>query len=1169
MKISFPKQEKAILKFWDKEGIFEKSLKKGKKAKNFVFYEGPPTANGKPGIHHVLSRVFKDIICRYKTMQGFRVERKAGWDTHGLPVELEIEKKLNLHSKKEIERYGIARFNKKCKQSVWEYEQEWEKFTKRIGFWLDLENSYITYTPQYIETVWWIIKQIHDSGLLYQGFKVVHYCPRCGTPLSSHEVAQGYKKIKEPAIYVKLKIKNPEFKNTCLLVWTTTPWTLPGNVAVAVNPNLTYIKVKEGQDYLIVAKKRMKDLGLSGEAAEEFQGKDLMGLIYEPLYPHSDEISRTAYRIIPGKFVSLEEGTGLVHIAPAFGEEDMDAVKSRNRKLKETGETEIPILITINEEGRFKFDVKKWAGMFFKEADPLIIENLEQRELLFKQEPYEHDYPFCWRCKTPLLYYVRNTWFIKMKKLQKEIIENNNKINWIPSYLKEGRFGEWLREIKDWALSRERYWGTPLPVWKCKSCNRTEVMGSREDFLKKEYSSNAYFFLRHGDTIRTAKGKEIIYSREEDASLGLTDQGKNRVKSLASRIKNYKIDVIISSDYFRARETAEITAQALGLKIKFDKKLRDVDLGEFRGKPKEELYRAFPDMRKRFYKKPRRGEDWLHCRKRMLKFIKETEKKYKSKNILVVSHGDPLWLLEGALKGRLQEELVEEKLKEKTIRPGELREVKFVPFPFNDKAELDFHRPYVDKIKFSCPQCQGEMEREPDVMDCWFDAGSMPFAQYHYPFENKNIIDTGKQFPADYICEAVDQTRGWFYNLLAVSTLLKKGAPFRNVVSLGHILDDKGEKMSKSRGNIVDPWYIMEKYGIDTVRWYFYTANQPGEPKLFSEKEVKERLKKFISTFWNCSYFFSTYAPQYLAVSSSLKIKSRNILDKWIVSKLNSLVLEVTGFLNAYDITSSARLIEDFVINDLSLWYVRRSRKRFQNPQTAAELKRAAKVLGCVLLNLSRLSAPFIPFLSEQIYQKINKKKKEAQVSVHLDKWPKASKKDMDSNLNERMAQVRQIVTGALAERAKAGIKVRQPLLSIQIKEKNLSQDKELLNLIKEEINVKNISFGDKMELDTKITEELAQEGMVREVVRNIQQMRKEAGFTPEDTILVYFESSPRLAAVLKENKKKIIRSIKAADLLEGKAKKTAKKDLVLGEEKLKISIKKVKNNHYVRSKQG
>jgi len=781
MNLNFPKLEKKILKFWRRNKIFEKSIGQRKRARNFVFYEGPPTTNAAPGIHHVLARVYKDIICRYRAMRGFKVLRKAGWDTHGLPVELEIEKKLGLKSKKDIERYGIAKFNKLCKESVWHYKKDWEKLTERIAFWLELENPYITYTPDYIETVWWILKQIYKKRLLYQDYKVVPYCPRCGTSLSSHEVALGYEKIREPAIYIKFEIRNPKFETrgrSYLLVWTTTPWTLPGNVAIAANPEFVYVEAKVNDEYLILAKERLNVLGGNYEVIKKFKGKDLVGLRYNGLYPPDEEISKIAYKVIPADFVSLEEGTGLVHIAPAFGEEDMETGK----------ENDLPILLNVGEEGKFTLDVKKWAGLYVKDADPLIIEDLKQRKLLFKEEKYLHDYPFCWRCDSPLLYYAKQSWFINMQKVKRDLIKNNRKINWTPAHLKEGRFGEWLEEIKDWALSRERFWGTPLPIWQCKKCGNLEMIGSQKDLVSQNFSKNKYYILRHGETIYQTEKKKMMYPWPESEPVLLTKNGETQIKKIAKKLKNKKIDLIYSSDSSRTRQTAEIVAIELGVKLFLDKRLRDINLGIYHGGEKAKFYQDFPDLEERFLKAPRKGESWSNCRERMVNFLKEIDKKHQNKNILLVSHGDPLWLLEGAMMGWQNKEYLKKTTKANFIKVGELKKIEFKNLPFNEKGELDFHRPYIDEVKFFCPRCESLMERVSEVIDCWFDSGAMPFAQYHFPFENKNLIDKRQQFPADYISEAVDQTRGWFYTLLAISTLLGFGTPYKNVISLSHVL---------------------------------------------------------------------------------------------------------------------------------------------------------------------------------------------------------------------------------------------------------------------------------------------------------------------------------------------------------------------------------------------
>lgn len=914
-KVNFPKQEEEILSFWEQEKIFEQSLALRKDAKRYVFFEGPPTANGKPGIHHALARYFKDVFPRYKTMQGMLVERKAGWDTHGLPVEIGVEKELGISTKPEIEKYGVAKFNAKAKESVWEYKELWEKFTKRSGFWLDLEHPYVTYDPKYIESVWSILKTAWDKELIYQGYRVVPRCTRCGTALSTHEVAQGYQEVEENSVFIKFKVKDKP--DTYILSWTTTPWTLPGNVALAVGEKVKYAKVhtENGETY-IVALDRINDVieapmgkllkgGKSPAASEQIEtvmGRDLVGWEYEPLFlgavPADTPNYENAFKVYPADFVTTEDGTGVVHTAVMYGVDDYQLGEK----------VSLPKFHTVMEDGKFGPTVKQWAGKYVKDkaVEKEIIADLKTRGLLLKEMPYKHDYPFCWRCGTPLLYYAANSWFIAMSNLKDEMIQSNGSINWVPEYFKEGRFGEWLREIKDWGISRERYWGTPLPFW-----------------MNEE-----------GDKLCVGSFAEL--------------------KKLA-------------------KEPEKI------------------------------------------------GEDF-----------------------------DP-------------------------------------------------HKPFVDDIVLV--KDGKEFKRIPEVLDVWFDSGAMPFAQWHYPVENKERIDKGLAYPADFISEAVDQTRGWFYTLLAIATLMGKEAPYKNVICLGHILDKNGKKMSKSKGNVVDPWQIFDTYGSDALRWYLYTINQPGLPKNFDEEGVKAVVRRFMLMLWNTYSFFVTYANiDGFEPGTKVKVAPKNILDQWIWARRNQLVEAVSKELDDYDPMQACLALEGF-LDDLSNWYVRRSRRRFWKGENDADKQQAYVVLYTVLKDLTKLLAPFMPFLGEAIY--LNLKTEEEPASVHLTDWPKKEK--IDEKILEQMKQTRELIETGLNMREQAGIKVRQPLAKFSIQAKGLP--KELVEIILEELNVKQVEEGKENQLDTELTPELKLEGHAREIVRAIQVLRKGGGLEITDRVKLTWSS--------------------------------------------------------------
>jgi isoleucyl-tRNA synthetase len=850
--------ESEVLRFWQQNDIFHQSMENRRGGPEYVFYEGPPTANGRPGVHHVLARVFKDMFPRYKAMQGFHISRRGGWDTHGLPVEIEVEKRLGFTNKQQIEDYGIAKFNALCKESVFTYIKDWEKLTDRIGFWVDLDDAYITYKNEYIESVWWLLKSIWDKGLLYQGFKVVPYCSRCGTPLSDHEVALGYDQATDPSIYVRMPLVDEE--NTSLLVWTTTPWTLPGNVAVAAHPDIDYVKVAlgNGQDYeYLILAKSLLDTVLADtdyKVVKTFKGKQLKGKHYRPLFTFLP-VEKDAHYVVMADFVTIEDGTGLVHLAPAFGADDMQM----------SIEFDLPILMTVNDSGRFTSDVRPWAGMWVKDADPLIIEELQQRGLMFKVGTYTHTYPFCWRCDTPLLYYARPTWYIRTSELKHRLVALNENINWYPEYIKHGRFGNWLENNVDWALGRERYWGTPLPVWECEACHHQVCIGSVEE------------------------------------------------------------------------------------------------LSTFSGR---------------------------------------------------------------------------------------------------DLSDLDLHRPYVDNVHFDCPECPGQMKRVAELIDVWFDSGSMPVGQWHYPFENQQTFE--KQFPADFICEAVDQTRGWFYTLHAISTLVFDSHCFENVICLGLILDKDGYKMSKSKGNVVEPWDVINQHGADALRWYLYTASPPGQERRFSEDLVGEVVRNFTLTLWNTYAFFVTYANLDKWSPSQDVSPEYSDLDRWLLSSLHSLTKEVTDAYEHYNVLGATRPIEKFV-DQLSNWYLRRSRRRFWKTESDSDKAAAYATLYEALKTLAFLLAPTMPFLAEAFYRNlVLSVDPDAPQSVHLADWPEYDPQRIDEKLNREMAVVMKLASLGHAARNSENLKVRQPLGEAAFVVGNLEEQSVVLDyadLIKDELNVKAVSL--------------------------------------------------------------------------------------------------------------
>jgi isoleucyl-tRNA synthetase len=1049
-KVDFRDLEESILKFWQDEGIFRRQLESRSEGKRWVFYEGPPTANGLPHVGHVLTRVYKDIFPRYHAMKGEYVIRKGGWDTHGLPVEIEVEKELGFSGKEAIEKYGIAPFNQKCRQSVFRYVSEWRRLTDRIGFWIDMDDPYVTLHNTYVESVWWILKRFWEDGLLYQGYKVVPYCPRCGTPLSSHELSLGYRETEDPSVYVKFPLRDEP--GVYFLAWTTTPWTLTGNVALAVHPTVKYVRVRHGEDQLILAEPRLEEvLGSDVEVVGRMSGRDLVGKHYLPLYTFMPVDRDYAY-VVAGDFVTMDEGTGIVHMAPAFGADDLRVGRAHD----------LPVLLTVQPNGTFRDEVRNWRGLFVKDADPLIIEELDSRGLLFKADTYTHTYPFCWRCQSPLLYYARITWYVETSRCRDRLLANNQKINWYPEHVRDGRFGNWLENNVDWALGRERYWGTPLPIWQCDApdCGHQECIGS----------------------------------------------------------------------------VAELGEKLLGA-----------------GKLQ--------------------AEDW----------------------------------------------------------------------PPDD---LDLHRPYIDRFAWPCADCStGTMRRVPEVIDCWFDSGAMPVAQWHYPFENQELFK--EQFPADFICEAVDQTRGWFYSLHAIASLLFDQPAYRNCVVLGLVLDEDGRKMSKSLGNVVEPWDVIKAHGADAMRWYLFSAAPPWNERRFSVSLVGEVKHKFMTTLWNVYSFFVTYAnvDGFNPTEHDVPVRERSELDRWILSELHTLVREVDEGLASFQATAPARQIQEFV-DRLSNWYVRRSRRRFWKSDNDADKIGAYLTLYECLTTVAGLLAPFMPFFSEALYRNlVLSVQPDALPSIHLTDFPTSDETLVDKKLISDTRLIMLLTRLGHAARQQSKLKVRQPLAQLRValrEEAERAVVEALSGQLIEELNVKEVVFAEESELvnyrlnarpnrlgprfgkqfpkvraalaeadplplvqalragqpitlevdgeaiqlepddvtvetsapeglsiaadagytgavTTTLTEELKLEGMARELVRHIQNLRKEAGFHITDRIVTYVQTSDPVTSALAANEDYIRRETLSTDIVQSAPPESAASTtLQLAETDVSLGVERV-----------
>lgn len=1126
-------REERVLSYWKEKNIFEKTLKKASPKGEFVFYEGPPTANGRPGIHHLEARAFKDAIPRYKTMRGYHVARKGGWDTHGLPVELQVEKELGLKSKKEIEIYGIAAFNEKCKESVWKYVHEWEDFTDRIGYWVDLKDPYITYKPDYIESLWYIVKKVDEQGLLYKDYKVLPWCPRCGTALSSHELAQGYEDVKDLSVTAKFRLKpgqkfgTYETQNSAyILAWTTTPWTLPGNAALAVNKSIMYKAVRiNGIPELLILAEVLTEKVLKDHSVEivhaDIKGSDLVGLEYEPLYPflknnvtgtEKDKLAN-AFKVYAADFVTTEDGTGIVHIAPMYGQDDFELGTKQN----------LPKYHLVNEDGTFKKEAGFLAGKFVKDEEVAveIIKDLAHRGLLFHKEKHEHSYPFCWRCHTPLIYFARDSWYIKMSALRHKLVKENEGINWEPEHIKEGRFGEWLREVKDWAISRERYWGTPLPIWSCQKCGKKKIVGSVAEVEREP--NNTYHVMRHGEAVNNVDG---VLSGDPKTPHHLTQHGKEQVEKTAASLKSKgtHFDLVFVSPFVRTQETVAILKEKLGLKddqIITDDRIRELGSGSWNGRKVSEYVKHFHHI-DRFDSKLDGVENYAEIKKRTGDFLYDIDAKYQGKKILIVTHETPAHLLMAAAGGfDRRKTLLMRSIEDadgEFMKNAEVRKLDFKVLPHNPEYELDLHRPYIDEIKLKCG-CGGEMNRAKEVMDVWFDSGAMPFAQHHYPFAFKEESFFSRLFfknvlpyPADFISEGLDQTRGWFYTLHAIGTLLGRGKAFKNVVIGGTLLDAQGKKMSKSLGNTVDPLKMIEKYGGDALRFWMYSINQAGDPKSFDEKTVDEVVKKVFNLATNVLSFYKMYAGDKGAgyrvkgVDKSqttqtapyiLDPRPSNVLDQWIISRLNEMVAVAMEGLDTYKFLEPTRAIRDFIA-DLSQWYLRRSRDRFKG-DNENDKQAALATTTHVLITLAKVMAPFTPFFAEYLYEEAGGPLE----SVHLEEWPEAG--SVDKNLIVSMNVVRDLASKGLEARMAAKINVRQPLAKLKVQPAKLGNlDARLAQLIKDEVNVREIavdaSIQKDVELDTSITPELKEEGELRELVREVQDLRKAMGLSVGDT---------------------------------------------------------------------
>ncbi len=1064
-------REEKILNFWKEKKIFEKTLEKPAPKGEAVFYDGPPFATGLPHYGHILPGTIKDVIPRYKTMQGYRVPRRWGWDCHGLPIENLVEKELGLETKKDIEKFGVAKFNERARESVLRYEEEWKEIIPRTGRWIDMENSYKTMDSSFTESVWWSFKTLFDKGLVYQGFKSMHLCPRCETTLSNFEVNQGYKDIIDISVYVKLELL--EEPGTYFIAWTTTPWTLPGNVALAVNPGISYVEVETEQGKLILAEERLSALkDLHYKKLRTFSGQDLVGKKYKTLFDYYLKESQ----VYGAEFVKAEEGTGIVHIAPAFGEEDYEL--SQKEKL--------PFVQHVGTDGRFKPEVVDFAGQQVKpkdnhqSTDIEIIKYLAAKNSLFAKEKIIHSYPHCWRCDTPLLNYASSSWFVKVTALKDKLLKNNATVKWVPEEVGVGRFGKWLEGARDWAVSRSRFWGAPLPVWQNADRSKTLVVDSVETLRQSAKKlRNEYIALRHGEAENNTK--KIVDCGKNN--FHLTENGREQVQKALNELRGQNIDVIISSDVLRTQETAGIVSTALGKEVILDPRIREFNFGSFEGRLDDEWREFAADYYNFWQHGPEGGESLKEMRSRLWQFISKCEERYDGKSILLVTHEYDVWLLKALAEDWTEEELIKAKIEsgKDFVERGSVTSLEFKSLPRNDKGELDLHRPYIDDVVL---EVDGEeYRRVPEVFDTWYDSGSVPFA-------SRGARDFR---PADFIAEGLDQTRGWFYTMSVLGTALFGKFPFKQVTVNGLVLAEDGKKMSKRLKNYPELTDVLDRYGADALRYYLLASGAVRADDLaFSEKGLDEVVKKNLNRLENVLSFYELYSNE--SNRDSSKLKTVHVLDEWVDLKLEKLINEVTEALEAYELDRAVRPIGDF-IEDLSTWYLRRSRTR---PEALPKLQ-------SVLITLAKVIAPLMPFMAEDMYRRLQGEKE----SVHLESWPEVKRSFFSSifgskdNLLEEMGETRRIVSLALELRQKADVKVRQPLQKLSLKRSELPE--KYLEIIKDELNVKevivNSSLEEEMLLDTQLTQELLEEGRMREVVRTVQEWRKERKLKPGEVV--------------------------------------------------------------------